>query len=248
MILHAKRASSNPRCACALTMRVWKCGFCGCCGMRTSSKQSCGKPRSLLGRTSLRWNRAGVAGFAFCASTWLLARARAGSATCRRRPASTLMPEGKLVPAAQLGKRDAEAVGDGDQGVAPAGGVVDRCAPMGRRTGATGTTSASTPSSFASRSSSLAAASWPSRYAIGARHRSQGVVRRDLVIAPGVALALGNGGDASPRREGRCPPAGADRTWRRAASPGAAGWGSGPSARRPARPPGRRPDAGRRSS
>lgn len=32
---------------------------------------------------------------------------------------------GKIVPAAELGEGDAEPVGDGDQGVAVAGGVVD---------------------------------------------------------------------------------------------------------------------------
>ena len=54
---------------------------------------------------------------------------------------------GELVPAAKLGERYAEAIGNGDQGVAAARGVVDGVRD-GEAAGATGTTSASTPSSL----------------------------------------------------------------------------------------------------
>ena len=51
---------------------------------------------------------------------------------------------GDAVPAAQLAQRDAEAVGDGDQGIAAADGV-KAGAREGSATGGTGTTSASMP-------------------------------------------------------------------------------------------------------
>ena len=76
-----------------------------------------------------------------CATT------RAGSATCRRRPGATLNA-GEIVPAPQLAQRNPEAVRDRHQRIAPAR-CIQQCPCDGAADGATGTTSASTPSSFA---------------------------------------------------------------------------------------------------
>ena len=65
---------------------------------------------------------------------------------------------GEVVPAPQLAERDAEAVGDGDQRIAPARGV-EHAARRGRCRRGTGTTRASTPSRLSLSLSWLAAAS-----------------------------------------------------------------------------------------
>ena len=102
---------------------------------------------------------------------------------------------GELVPPPELGQRDAESISDGNQGVAAAGGVVDGVRRWGGSRRDRHDESLDTIELRRSASNWLAAASVGDRNAIGVRDGRERVVRRDLVIAPRIALALGNGGD-----------------------------------------------------
>ena len=135
----------------------------------------------------------------------------AGSATCSRRPGSTLMPV-DVVPAPQLAQRDAEAVGDGDQRIAPARGVEQRVQRRRSDRGHRNHQRLDTLNALA-----LAAVGWPSASSASGTRYSRATEAsvssgRDAMVAPGVALGLGNQRDALVRTAWPCRRAGADRT------------------------------------
>ena len=98
---------------------------------------------------------------------------------------------GDPVPAPQLVQRDAETVGDGDQGIAPAHGI-ELHVRRGRGGRGTGTTSASIALEAVAGAQMIGRGQLRLRHAVLPRHRGQRVSGRNAVVAPGVALGLGN--------------------------------------------------------
>lgn len=79
-----------------------------------------------MGGLCVAGNFAGAAGLALCAATVHAGAGEGGFGNVKAMPGGD--PDaggGELVPAAELGEGDAEAVGDGNQGVSAAGGVVN---------------------------------------------------------------------------------------------------------------------------
>ena len=89
----------------------------------------------------------------------------------------------KFVPAAELGEGDAESVGDGDQGVAAAGGVVDGVCRWGRGR-SDGYDESLNSIELAGLVQLIRFSKRGNRDAVGVGYRSKGVFRCDLVIAP----------------------------------------------------------------
>ena len=139
---------------------------------------------------------AGTSGLAFSVASVAAAGADHGgfgdmeAAACRDLDAGG----GKFVPAAELGEGDAEAVGDGDQGVAAAGGVVDGVRRGGGSRG-DGHDERLDAVELGGLIQLIGFGERRNRDAVGVGDGGESVVGRDLVIAPRVALAFGDGGD-----------------------------------------------------
>jgi len=101
---------------------------------------------------------------------------------------------GELVPAAKLGERDAKTVGDGDQGVAAAGGVVEGVC-RGAGSLRYGHNQGLDAIELCDRVELVGIGQCGDGDAVCVGDGCESVIGRDLVIAPGVSLALRDGCD-----------------------------------------------------
>src|SRR5579863_1516154 len=108
---------------------------------------------------------------------------------------------GELVPAAELGKGDTEAVRDGHQGVAAAGGVVDGVRRWGSRWGY-GHYERLDAIELGAVAELIDGSDLARRDTVGVGDGGKRVFGCDLVIAPGVALAFRDGGDLVLKQRG----------------------------------------------